>query len=84
MQITYCVGRKVTMLASALVLPGGLVLLVAVALAIVLMRTARGQRLLVPIKRRIPPRIRTHAKRFMSMLAGEKLFLPGSTTVHTA
>jgi hypothetical protein len=84
MQITLCVGRKVAMLATVLMVPGGLVLLAAVALAVVLMRTERGQRLLVPLKRRIPPRVRAHAKRLMAILSGEKLFLPETTTVRSA
>jgi hypothetical protein len=84
MQITSCVGRKVTMLATVLVLPGGLLLLAAVALTILLMRTPRGQRLLIPFKRRIPPRVRAHAKRVMAILAGEKIFLPETNTVRSA
>lgn len=84
MQITLCVGRKLTMLATVLVLPGGLVLLVAVALAVVLMRTARGQRLLVPLKRRVPPRVRFHIKRLLGLLNGEKLFPGEATRVRSA
>ncbi|MGZ3407655.1 MAG: hypothetical protein ACXVAN_14495, partial [Polyangia bacterium] len=83
MQITLCVGRKVTLLASVLLLPGGLVLLVAVALAIVLMRTERGQRLLLPFKRRIPPRVRVQVKRVMAILTGEKIFLSRTTSVRS-
>ena len=72
------------MLATVVVLPGGLVLLAAIALAIVLMRTSRGQRFLIPLKRRIPPRVRTHAKRVIALLAVEKFFLSGANTVRTA
>ena len=72
------------MLATVLVLPGGLVLLAAVVLAIVLMRTAHGQRLLIPLKRRIPPRVRAHAKRILAIVSGEKLFLPETTTVRSS
>ncbi len=71
-------GRKLTMLATVLVVPGGLVLLVALALTIVLMRTPTGQRLLVPLKRRVPPRVRAQARRVLAILSGEKLFLPQS------
>jgi len=67
------------MLATIVVVPGGLVLLVALALAIVLMRTATGQRLLIPLKRRVPPRLRVHAKRILAIATGEKLFLPAPT-----
>ena len=71
------------MLATILVVPGGLVLLVALALAIVLMRTATGQRLLIPLKRRVPPRLRVHAKRILAIATGEKLFLPAPTRVQS-
>jgi hypothetical protein len=84
MQITSGVGRKLTMLATVMVVPGGLVLLLAVVLAIVLMRTARGQRLLIPLKRRVPPRLRAQAKRVLAIATGEKLFLPAPTRVHSA
>ena len=71
------------MLATILVVPGGLVLLVSVVLAVVLMRTATGQRLLVPLKRRVPPRLRVHIKRIMAIASGEKLFLPAPTRVQS-
>jgi len=71
------------MLATIVVVPGGLVLLVALALAIVLMRTATGQRLLIPLKRRVPPRLRVHAKRILAIATGEKLFLPAPTRVQS-
>jgi hypothetical protein len=83
MQFTFHVGRKLTMLATVVVMPGGVVLLIALALAIVLMRTQRGQRLLVPLKRRVPPRLRVHAKRVLALVSGEKLFLPPATSVRT-
>jgi hypothetical protein len=71
------------MLATMMVMPGGLVLLIAVALAIVFLRTSRGQRLLVPLQRRVPPRIRAHVKRVLALAAGEKLFLPEATQVRS-
>ena len=71
------------MLATIVVMPGGLVLFVALALAILLMRTDRGQRLLVPLKRRVPPRLRVHAKRILAIATGEKLFLPAPTRSHS-
>lgn len=74
-------GRKLTMLATVMVMPGGLVLLLAVVLAIVLMRTPSGQRLLVPLKRRVPPKLRAHGKRILAIVTGEKLFLPAPTSV---
>ncbi len=71
------------MLATIMVVPGGLVLFVALALAIVLMRTDAGQRLLVPLKRRVPPRIRVQARRILALASGEKLFLPSATRVRS-
>ncbi len=68
------------MLATVLVLPGGLVLLVALSLAIVLMRTPTGQRLLVPLKRRVPPRLRAQAERVLAIATGEKHFLPSQSS----
>jgi len=71
------------MLATMMVMPGGLVLLIAVALAIVLMRSERGQRFLIPFKRRIPPRVRARAKRVLALAAGEKLFLSAPPSVRS-
>lgn len=72
------------MLTGMVVMPGGLVLLAAIALVILLARTARGQRLLYIVKRRVPPRLRAHLKRGLIMLSGEKLFLQPPPTVHSA
>jgi hypothetical protein len=69
------------MLATMMVMPGGLILLVAVALAIVLLRTSTGQRLLLPLNRRVPPRLRAHVRRVLAIATGEKLFLPAATQV---
>jgi hypothetical protein len=69
------------MLATMMVMPGGLILLVAVALAIVLLRTSTGQRLLLPLRRRVPPRLRVHVRRVLAIATGEKLFLPAATQV---
>ena len=63
------------MLAAVLVIPGGLVLLAAVALAVVLMRSLGGQRLLASLERRIPPRVRAPARRVLACLVGGKSFL---------
>ena len=83
MQFTSHVGRKLTMLATVVVMPGGVVLLIAIALGILLMRTERGQRLIVPLKRRVPPRLRVHVKRVLAIVSGEKLFLPPATSVRS-
>ena len=83
MQITSLVARKLTMLATVVVMPGGVLLLLAIALTILLMRTNRGQRLLVPIKRRVPPRLRAQCKRVLAIISGEKLFLAPPTSVRS-
>ena len=71
------------MLATMMVMPGGLVLLVALALTIVLLRTSRGQRLLMPLCRRIPPRLRVRVKQMWAIATGKKLFLPEPTQVRS-
>jgi hypothetical protein len=71
------------MLATIMVVPGGFALLAAIALAIVLMRTRYGRRLLIPLERRIPPRLRAHGKRILALATGEKLFLPAPTRVQS-
>jgi hypothetical protein len=78
------VGRKLTMLATVVVLPGGLLLLIAVALTIVLMRSGRGRRLLLPLKRRVPPRLRASVKRVLAIATGENLFLPAPPRIHSS
>ena len=72
------------MLTTVLVVPGGLLLLVVVALGILFMRTARGRRLLVPFKRRIPPRVRVRAKRILAIATGGKLLLPAHPPLRQA
>jgi predicted PurR-regulated permease PerM len=78
------VGRKLTMLATIFVVPGGLMLLAAVALVILVARTQSGQRLLAGIKRRVPPRVRARARRVLALTRAEKLFLPTANSVHSA
>ena len=76
-------GRKLTMLATVVVMPGGLLLLLSVAFVIALMRTSRGKQLLAPLGRRIPPRLRAQGRRVFAALVGEKLFLGPPSPVHT-
>ena len=71
------------MLATVLVMPGGVMLLVAVTLVIALMRTERGQRLLAPLGRRVPEGVRTRARRLLGVVTGEKLFRELPSAVHT-
>jgi hypothetical protein len=77
------VGRKLTLLTTVLVMPGGLVLLGALMLTILLARTSRGQRVLVAFKRRVPPRLRAQLKRGLQLMQAEKLFLPGPSQLHS-
>lgn len=72
------------MLATVVVMPGGLMLLLAVALVIALMRTDRGKRMLAPLGRRVPSRLRAPARRIFSAVTGEKLFLVPPSAIHTA
>lgn len=71
------------MLATVVVMPGGLLLLLSVALVIAMMRTDRGKQLLAPLGRRIPPRLRARAHRVFAAVAGEKRFLGPSRAIHT-
>jgi hypothetical protein len=71
------------MLATVVVMPGGLMLLLTVALVVLLMRSERGQRLLAPLARRLPPRLRARARRVFDTLRGEKIFLPARSAIHT-
>lgn len=72
------------MLATMLVMPGGLVLLTSIALLILLARTARGRRLLAVAQRRVPPRLRAYVKRALVMARAEDLFLGGPRSLHSA
>ncbi len=72
------------MLATVVVMPGGLLLLLSVALVIVLMRTARGQRMLARVGHRVPRRLLAPAQRLFAAVVGEKLFLEAPSAIHTA
>jgi hypothetical protein len=72
------------MLATVFLIPGGLLLLVAVALVIVLARTSRGQRVLASCKRRVPPSVRVRVKRVLALVRGENIFLPQPPPVRPA
>lgn len=78
------VGRKLTMVATVVVLPGGLVVLLALALVIVLARTAWGQRRLIALWRRVPPRLRARVGRTLALVRGENVFLGGAPPVRPA
>jgi hypothetical protein len=84
MHIADVVSKKLTMLATVLVMPGSLVILAALALLIVVARTARGRRVLYAVKRRVPPRVRAQVKRGLALITGEKRFLSEAPHVHSA
>ncbi len=69
-------GRKLTMVATLVVMPGGFVVMLSIVLLVLFARTARGQRALVGIKRRVPPRLRARVKQALVLVRGENLFLP--------
>lgn len=71
------------MVATVLLMPGGLVLLLSIALLVLLARTPRGQRALVGLKRRVPPRLRAQIKRVLTLMRGEKNFLLPPTAVRS-
>jgi hypothetical protein len=78
------VGRKLTMLAMAVLVPGGLIALCAVVLVLVLARTERGRRWLEPMKRRLPARLARPIKRTLALVRGEKQFLVEPPQLHSA
>jgi hypothetical protein len=84
MQWLRFVARKLTMLATLLVLPGGLVALGALLLVVVLARTSRGQVALRLVSRRLPPRLKVPLRRMLVLAAGERPFLGSPRALHTA
>jgi hypothetical protein len=78
------VGRKLTMLLTVLALPGGLMLLFAIAVAVVILRSQRGQRLFARLEPRLPRRLRAPVGRLLALVTGEKLFLPAPDPVPPA
>jgi hypothetical protein len=75
------VGRKLTMVATLFVVPGGLVVLIVLALMIVLARTPWGQRRLAGVRRRVPPRVRARLSRIVALVRRENVFLPQAPLV---
>jgi hypothetical protein len=75
MQITVIVTRKLTLLATMVVMPGGLLILAAIVCALILTRTPRGRRALVGLKKRIPDRVRAPLRRMVVLARGEQFFL---------
>jgi hypothetical protein len=78
------VGRKLTMLAMALLLPGGLMALCAIALMLVTARTPRGRRLLDSARQRLPAPLERLLRRTLMLVRGEKSFLVEPPPLHSA
>jgi len=72
------------MLAMAVLVPGGLMALCAVALMLLLARTERGRRWLQPLKRRLPARLERPLRRTLALVRGEKQFLAEPPQLHSA
>lgn len=67
------------MLATVVVMPGGLVVLVALACAFLLMRSTRGRIALASLKKRVPDRVKAPLRRLLVLAQGEQLFLEPPT-----
>jgi hypothetical protein len=78
------VGRKLTMLAMVVLVPGGLMALCAIALFLVLARTERGRRVLHLVRRRMPARLERPLRRTLALVRGEKAFLVQPPRLHSA
>ena len=77
------VWRKLTMVVTALAVPGGLVALCAIMLIVVMARSPRGHLRLRALGRRLPQRIKAPLVRLMVALTGERSFLAGPTALHS-
>lgn len=77
MQPLVLVTRKLTLLATMVVMPGGLLALVAIGCMLVFLRTRRGRIAFDAWKLRIPPRIKAPLRRLMVLARGEDLFRSG-------
>jgi len=84
MQFIVDVWRKLTMVVTALAVPGGLVALCAIMLIVVMARSPRGQERLRALGRRLPRRMKAPLKRLMVLMAGERDFLDAATPVRSA
>ena len=72
------------MLATMVALPGGLVALFAIALVVVLARTARGRKALLALKPRLPLPLKASFKRALRLVDGENWFPLGAPPVRPA
>jgi hypothetical protein len=72
------VARKLTMLATVVVMPGGLLILCAIACALLLMRSESGRRALELLRKRIPARVKAPLCQLLGFLQGEAVFRASS------
>jgi hypothetical protein len=77
------VARRLGMLATAVVMPGGLLLLCAVGCIFLLMRSDGGRRVLTGLRNRIPARIQLLLRRALLLTRGERLFLASGSRVRS-
>ncbi len=82
MQRRLYVGRKLTLLATMMVLPGGLVALVTLACLLLLARSERGRRALAAVLNRVPARLRAPLGRFLPPPREEHFFPREPPAVH--
>jgi hypothetical protein len=75
------VARKLTLLATVVVMPGGLLALCAIACALLLMRSDGGRRALSLVKKWIPARVTAPLCKMLRRMRGEQLFLARSPEV---
>jgi hypothetical protein len=72
------------LLATLMLLPGGLMALCAVVLVVAIARTRRGRSALLAVGRRMPPRVRAPVVRLLSRMGREPRFLDGPSALHSA
>lgn len=70
-------SRRLTLLLTVVVMPGGLVLLASILLMVAFARSARGRRALAAMRRRLPARLCHPVRHLLGPARGEKPFLSG-------
>ena len=69
------------MLATVVVMPGGLFVLCAIACVLLLMRSDGGRRAVASLKNRIPARVKEPLRKVLLLARGEQVFLAHSSEV---
>jgi hypothetical protein len=77
------VTRRLGMLAAVAMLPGGLVVLCALACVLLLMRSEGGRRALNRLEGRIPPRVKEPLRKVLLLARGEQVFLRRAPPIHS-